>query len=280
VTDNLANTETPQIKPVVASRFPTKGPQHRFGAILFVEKEGFLPLFKQVRLAERYDIAIMSTKGLSVTASRLLVDRVCAKHDIPLLVLHDFDKSGFSIVGTLQRDTRRYAFANDIRVIDLGLRLKDVEEWHLESETVSYVKSDPKPNLRRNGATEEEVAVLCDRRGWSDDDCIYFGRRVELNAFTSGDLVTWIESSLVRHGIKKVVPDLKTLAAAYRRALAAALVRQRLDDAIREAQEQARQAKVPKTIARQVKARLEESPDLSWDLVVAALADQLGGFAS
>jgi hypothetical protein len=89
--------------------FPTCGPGHRYGAILFVEKEGFLPLFQAVRLAERYDLAIMSTKKLSVTASRLLVDRLCATHKVPLLVLHDFDKSGFSILGTLRRDTRRYA---------------------------------------------------------------------------------------------------------------------------------------------------------------------------
>ena len=58
--------------------FPTCGPDHRYGAILFVEEEGFLPLFRAVHLAERYDVAIMSTKGLSVTASRLLVDRLCA----------------------------------------------------------------------------------------------------------------------------------------------------------------------------------------------------------
>jgi hypothetical protein len=34
----------------------------------------------------------MSTKGVSVTAARRLVDDVCGANDIPLLVLHDFDK--------------------------------------------------------------------------------------------------------------------------------------------------------------------------------------------
>jgi hypothetical protein len=34
-----------------------------------------MPLFTKVRLAQRYDIAIMSTKGMSVTAARLLVAR-------------------------------------------------------------------------------------------------------------------------------------------------------------------------------------------------------------
>ena len=70
--------------------YPTAGPKNRFGAILFLEKEGFSPLLEEVRLAERYDLAIMSTKGMSVTASRELVQELCATHDIPLLVLHDF----------------------------------------------------------------------------------------------------------------------------------------------------------------------------------------------
>ena len=32
--------------------------------ILFIEKEGFMPLFEAVQLAERFDLAIMSTKGM------------------------------------------------------------------------------------------------------------------------------------------------------------------------------------------------------------------------
>ena len=60
-----------------------------------------MPLFEAVKLGERYDLAIMSTKGMSVTASRRLVEELCGQHGIPLLLLHDFDKSGFSIAGTL-----------------------------------------------------------------------------------------------------------------------------------------------------------------------------------
>jgi hypothetical protein len=192
----------------------THGPSHRYHAILFIEKEGFLPLFQKVRLAERYDIAIMSTKGLSTTAARLLVDKICS--DIPLLVSHDFDKAGFSIAGTLQRDTRRYSFMNDTEVINLGLGLADVEENSLESETVSYGRSDPTYNLRENGATEAEIQFLCRGRNYSG----YYGARVELNAFTSDRLVHWIEAKLQQHGIQKVVPDDETLQAAYRRAMA------------------------------------------------------------
>jgi len=159
--------------------FPTRGPRNRIQAILFLEKEGFMPLLDSVKLAERYDLAVMSTKGLSVTASRSLVDKLCGRYGIPLLVLHDFDLAGFSIVGTLSRSARRYTFVHDINVIDLGLRLADVQTYSLESEAVK-VSGSPEKNrntLVRNGASREEADFLLNNR------------RVELKAFASGDFI-------------------------------------------------------------------------------------------
>jgi hypothetical protein len=243
--------------------FPTCGPGHRYGAILFVEKEGFLPLFRAVRLAERYDLAIMSTKGLSVTASRLLVDQLCAAHDVPLLVLDDFDKSGFSILGTLRRDTRRYAFRNRIEVVDLGLRLEDVEDSGLETEDVVH-RSDPAPNLRENGATTEEIAFLGNRR-------------VELNAFASADFIAWIERKLEQHGVVKIVPDESALTMAYRRSVASRYVASRLQSANHEAQRHAAGAPVPDDLADLVALGLRGDPTQSWDEVVQRLAMQRMG---
>ena len=132
---------------IMEKHYPALGPKNRFGAILFIEKEGFMPLFGAVKLAERYDLALMSTKGMSTTAARELVDEL-AGDDIPLLVLHDFDKSGFSIVGTLSRDTRRYMFMNNVNVIDIGLRLEDIEG--LETEQV-YTRDSPHAVRARAG---------------------------------------------------------------------------------------------------------------------------------
>jgi hypothetical protein len=109
---------------VATGHIVTCGPSGRYGGVLFCEKEGFLPLFNAAQFAQRYDIAGMSTKGMSVVAARRLIDEICNKN-VPLLVLHDFDKSGFSILGTLCRDTRRYSFSGKPHVIDLGLRLHD-----------------------------------------------------------------------------------------------------------------------------------------------------------
>jgi hypothetical protein len=92
--------------------------------LLYIEKEGFLPLFDAVHLV-RHDLAILSNKGMSVTASRELADTLCALYDIPLLVFHDFDKAGFSIFGTLQKNTRRYSFRNPIKIIDMSMRLAE-----------------------------------------------------------------------------------------------------------------------------------------------------------
>src|SRR5262245_52464387 len=81
------------------------GPANLSG-VLFCEKEGFNPLFRATNLANRYDLMIISTKGVSVTAASLLVDEICGFNDVPLFVLHDFDFDGFKILGTLHRDTR------------------------------------------------------------------------------------------------------------------------------------------------------------------------------
>jgi Topoisomerase 6 subunit A/Spo11, Toprim domain len=157
------------------------GPSGGISGVLFCEKEGFNPLFKAVNLANRYDLMIVSTKGVSVTAARRLIDDVCGDNNLPLFVLHDFDVAGFMILGTLQRDTRRYQFSNAIKVTDLGLRLDDIAG--LEREPAAATKTSAanlREQLAENGASDAEVAIL-------------LGERVELNAMTSDDLVAMIE---------------------------------------------------------------------------------------
>lgn len=246
----------------------THGPQHRFGAILFIEKEGFEPLFRSMQLAERFDIAIMSTKGMSVTAARQLVDRLCGEHDIPLLLLHDFDKSGFSIAGTLQRSNHRFQFKHEIRVIDLGLRLLDVQRLSLESESVAVANRFGElpdgfsRNLRLNGATKEEIAFLA------------AGQRVELNAMTSPQLVEFIETKLEKNGIKKLVPDEAALENAFRRALQHRFAAIRTAEIIQEAQVEAAKAKLPKGLAKKVRDALSRTPGIPWDQAVSEIVAQ------
>jgi hypothetical protein len=57
---------------------------------------------------------------------------------VTVLVLHDFDKSGLSILHTLRSNTRRYKYRKRPKVIDLGLSLKDVTALGLIGERVTY----------------------------------------------------------------------------------------------------------------------------------------------
>jgi hypothetical protein len=256
----LAEPELTEAK-FASSTVVTKGPDGCFGSVLFIEKEGFLPLFEAVHLAERYDLAIMSTKGMSNTSARRLLDEMCGERELKVFVLHDFDKSGLSILATLRNDTRRYSYLNDVEVIDLGLRLADVRELDLPAEEAFDKGSEPSRrwNLQQNGANSEEIEFL-------------LTQRVELNALASDRLVAFIESKLEQHGVKKIVPDDELLAATYRLA-----IRNREIEKIvaRELKKQNfTDATAPSDLADQVHEYLKTNPRARWDEAVNEIAEQ------
>jgi hypothetical protein len=244
----------PQIKP---AGIATSGPHGCFSAVMFVEKEGFDPLWESVDLAERYDLAIMSTKGMSVTASRKLADTMCGQYNIPLLVLHDFDKSGFSIIGTLREPTRRYTFTNEITVIDMGLRLADIGGLQAED---GYDRGDEdarRINLHKNGATSEEIEFL-------------LHRRVELNAMTSRQLVDFVERKLAEHGIDKVVPTKGELERAYRLFAHGRTAQEVIERELAKLNGSTN-ISVPGDLKERVAAYLKDHPATRWDDAVAAI---------
>jgi DNA topoisomerase VI subunit B len=244
----------PQLKPAAIA---TRGPHGCFSAVMFVEKEGFDPLWQSVGLAERYDLAIMSTKGMSVTACRQLADTMCGQYNIPLLVLHDFDKSGFSIIGTLREATRRYTYTNEITVIDMGLRLADADGLQAEDVFDRGDEDARRINLHKNGATSEEIEFL-------------LHRRVELNAMTSRQLVDFVERKLAEHGIDKVVPTKSELERAYRLFAHGRAVQEVIARELAKLNGSANIA-VPTDLKERVAAYLKDYPATRWDDAVAAI---------
>jgi hypothetical protein len=252
------------------TRVPTTGPRNRYSAALFVEKEGFDALWDAIHLAERFDLAIMSTKGMSVTAARQLVERLSAA-GVTIYVLHDFDKAGFSILHTLRSNTRRYRYTAPPRVVDLGLRLDDVRAFALESEPVEYdSKIDPRIRLRECGATEAEANFLVHEPasiwgGWS-------GERVELNAMTSDQLVHWLEEKLHAADVDKVVPASAALEQAYRRAIVLARIRKAVAETLANIDDTAA-VSIPPDLATHVAERLQADATAAWDTVVWDMAE-------
>lgn len=279
VRNYLSKAMAPKIAPAgfAAAGVDVVGPEGAIAAVLYCEKEGFGPLFRAVNLADRYDLMIVSNKGVSVTAARELIDDVCGDNDLPLFVLHDFDVAGFLIFGTLQRDTRRYQFSNAIKVVDLGLRLADIEGLERESAAATKTRAETlRGQLRANGATDPEIDIL-------------MNERIELNAMTSDALVEMIDRKLREHGLKKVIPDDDTLAEAYRAFRRSDRLRERFeemeeefdaeeddddDDGVDGVEAECAWAKIPKDLRERVEAILAEHADLRWDDAVQIVLDE------
>jgi hypothetical protein len=250
------------------------GPKLRYGGLLFIEKEGFGPLLAAAKTAERFDVAIASTKGMPTAAMCDLLHAL-DQHDLKAYVVHDFDKSGFSIVHTLEEGARG-SHGTGV-VVDLGFRLEDIEG--LERERVQYKqRGDPSENLWENGATDAEVEVLVHDDGYRG----YSGERVELNAMTADQFVAWLERKLTEHGVGKVVPAEDVLARAYRRARYSqdleAAVEKLMEEQDREAGDREAVA-APRSLARKVTQLLGKRRELTWDEAVWELAKKGRGGA-
>jgi hypothetical protein len=267
----LAGLRDPKLVDALFARamVETCGPSGSFGALVFVEKEGFDEQIREARIADRFDVATMSSKGMSVTAARLLADHVCHKYNIPLLLLTDYDKAAFSIAGTLQRDTRRYEFQNDIKVIPLGLSLTDVEAMGLASEYQYHRKGSKAAliaNLRKNGATEADIEFT-----FRDFDAMRSTRRVELNAMTSPQFIAFVERKLTEHGLKKIVPDKHQLADAYRLFVRSDAAKQIVRRELKKLDGDTA-VQVPRDLDKQVREHLAQRPADRWDEAVRQIA--------
>jgi len=172
------------------------------------------------------------------------------------------DRSGFSIFGTLGADGRRYLYKNAVNMVDLGLRLGDVQAMGLAAEPMIINDFASRVDtLRAHGATDEEIEFLK-------------GERVELNAMTSRQMVDFIEAKLTMHGVAKVVPDAGTIDAHARRLIEQRLASEALAEIRDRITRQAAATALPVDIEVQLRSYLARHPSLAWD---DALALIIGG---
>ena len=236
------------------SMIRTSGPHLRYGSVLFIEKEGFDPLLRAAHISEKYDMAITSTKGMPVAALSDLTSNL-KSHGIKIYAVHDFDKSGFSILSTLKKGARGSKGSGDI--VDLGFRLQDIVG--LEREEVRY-DSDPRSNLTSNGATQEEIKILCQGE--------WYGERVELNAMTSDQFIEWLERKLTEHGVKKVIPNQEILEAAYRRAVFLKKLEEWVFTFRTAERKRAEKIGAPNNLSARIEEAFAKRTSASWDEVI------------
>lgn len=203
-------------------------PGFSYGAVLFIEKEGFQHILTESGIADRYDIALLSTKGFTVTAARMLAEDM-TRRGVKIFVLHDFDKAGLGIEHTFKSSNRRWTFDESPDIVDIGVRLADVENLGLEGESVTYTEeSDPRDYLRKIGATKRECNYLVSGHDYNTGQ--WKGQRVEINALSARQFVDFIEEKLQAHGVKKVMAGKDVLSLDYKHRYRSELINLRLEE--------------------------------------------------
>ena len=248
-------------KPVFGN-MPAEG---RFNKLLFVEKEGFSQLIRESGFLERHDMAMASSKGLPVVAARALIDHLAGTVDsFRLYVLADFDVNGCVLADSLVTDRDRYKFTNAVNTTKLGVTWEQAQELHrqMKSEPVEIKKQNTRVSyaetLAGYGIEEPAIDFLLGRHR---DEFHDQPMRVELNAFTSRELLDLIERGV--SGNKVVPKDLRDL-------YAEASVRKR----IAEYEQKLREEPTPMPpygLREKIAKILTEEPELSWDEALARL---------
>jgi hypothetical protein len=237
-----------------AGLHPTIGPGDRYGAVLFLEKEGFEPLLRAARISERFDVAVMSTKGMSVIAARALSDRLSTA-GIKILVAHDLDMAGIRIFGTLGADSSRYQFSRRPDVRRLGLTLDQAVSMDLQSERQEVQGDHARilEGLRNHGASEGELKFIAS------------GQRVELNAMPSDQFVEWIETSLRANNVQKVIPSAATVEQQARHILGLRHLKRSVSDLEQDARNHAASVQLPADLDSRMRLVFEKNPTLPWE---------------
>jgi Topoisomerase 6 subunit A/Spo11, Toprim domain len=179
-------------------------PAYLYDKILYVEKKSVWPILQTARLAERYDMAMVAGEGYATEAIRVLFQAASKDRQYQLFVLHDADPDGYNIARTLREETARMpGYAVD--VIDLGLRWEDAMALGLDTEEFTRRRALPEGLV----LTEDERRAFEGQRQYHgyDERSSWICQRVELNAFSAPQLVTYTEQRLQETGVRgKVVP--------------------------------------------------------------------------
>jgi hypothetical protein len=198
----------------------------------------------------------------------VLIDRLAPLVD-HIFVLHDFDISGFTIRGTLGKDSDRYTFANDLsaKIIDIGLRLADVQTLGLDAEPVKLDgdREAYRKTLEGYGATEDEIEFLVPED--EDEPC----RRVELNAMTSRQLVDFVEEAFAQHGVEKVVPGSAVIREHARHLIESRLSAELLAQHADAIAAEAAAVELPADLLAQLLELVDDEPELAWDEALGRL---------
>ena len=214
-------------------------PLWTFNKVLYIEKEGFFNVLKERKIPEKYDMALLTSKGYASRAVRDLLDALGehAEEEIIFFCIHDADAYGTTIYETLQNETGARP-GRKVKIINLGLEPEEAVAMELEIEKVE------KSGRRRGVASYIESQW----EGWLQRN------RVELNAMSTPQFLAWLEEKLQRYDKGKVIPPESVLRENLEQSLEAGISRAIAQEILEQHNHTGRVAEA----VRQVKADWEE----------------------
>jgi hypothetical protein len=172
-------------------------PQHSFNKILVCEKLTEKPKFLHDQIAEKYDMALVFSRGFATEALHELLSEAEGER-FQIFLWHDADPSGYNISRNIREATKNMPVAIDI--VDIGLTVEEALRIGCASEPFTSDKALP-----------YEL-----RETLSDVELEYFEERqirFEINGIAPDRRMRYVEEQLQAHGIgPKYVPPEEDLA--------------------------------------------------------------------
>lgn len=247
-------------------------PKFTFNKVLYIEKEGLFEVLKQVHFPERFDCALLSSKGFASRAVRDLID-LLGESDEPVHVyaIHDADGPGTLIYEALVSETVARS-ARTVKVHNLGLEPWEGRAMGLQEET--FVDKRSKVPVARYIRER-------DRDEGEDNEEWLQTHRIELNSMTSPQFIEWLEEKFEALGVPKVIPSdavmqdklTEHLTARTREHVTAEILKANGFEERAKATIQVHAATLSKVDLRaSVSAALDEQPALLWSAPIEQLA--------
>lgn len=245
-------------------------PDWTFNKILYSEKEGLFPLLKEAKFPERYDCALVTSKGYASRAVKDLLDMLGeSDEEIQFFCIHDADAAGTKIYETLVEATKARP-ERKVKVINLGLDPEEAMQMNLEIECLERSKD------------VKAVASYVPKKWkhWLQTN------RIELNAMTSEQFVHWLETKIAQYDRGKVIPNQEILADSFEQTVLQRVKDDVLNKILQEAgyeQQIEQRMKELSPILRDCQEQLNEEVnqglnhhcEQSWREIVASIGKQV-----
>lgn len=183
-------------------------PAWKYNKIMFVEKKGWIESLLTANIHKRFDIAIVASEGYATEAIRTLFQNADSDTEYKLFIVHDCDPHGYEIARTMQEETARMP-GYHINAIDLGLNLAQALAMNPPLQEENFIRKKKLSQALIPKLTADELRLFTGSAIESGDQgkLWYIAHRIELNALTPLNRITWVEAKLQEHGAtEKVCP--------------------------------------------------------------------------